>query len=151
MAKTTSLHSAVEEQNALVKKLRREGKPLKPGTARVASVGLSAVIVDEDGRLPTKAREEYVLMELYALHAETQDDRYLNAARALVARESNRPSEDDDLAVRRMDKLIRGGWAVDDIHAARIIANELPSHLRPSCCKRLIRKYRRKFGRKSDT
>lgn len=149
--KPISLDRAIAEQDKLARKLKREGKPLKPGTAGAEVIGLDAFIVDEGGKVTTDMLVKDKARELKQLWEQTGDVRFWNASRKLIPHLASRPPFNDERHLQRMHLLIRGGWALDEIHAANIIANELPEHQRAAFSKRVVGKYRRRFGRKPPT
>jgi hypothetical protein len=148
MAKDITLDQAVAEQL----KVAKQQNPSKTETARVAVVGLDAVIGCEDGMLPPDAREKEVCAELDKLFNENHDERYLKAKRALAPRDPWNPEKDDDLAIRRMEALIIRGVAANPWAAAGIVAADLPNQQsKHATRKRVYGKYPRFIARKSRT
>ena len=152
MAKPTEMDRAVAAQKRAARKIKPSAPTLEPQTARVQTTKMNALLVGEDGEPPIEVRDQRIRTELEDLYVETGNVAYRKAAGALVPRPPpNRPTFDDDLAVRRMHALITRGFADNKHQAAKIVFRDLDEdqseeaalrrHSEEAALRRLTRKY----------
>ncbi len=142
MAKRTDLDRAVAAQKRAARKIKPGAPAPERQTARVRTTNLDAAIADQDGKLPIEAKKQQIAAELEDLFVETGDIACYDAARVLVPQDPNRPTINDDLAVRRMHALITRGFADNKHQAAKIVARDsYGQHSEEATIKRLMRKY----------